>query len=91
MDGTIEIAHQEIRKAVRREQGKKESASIWIINSCSVPMNAISGMQRGIDGNKKLKSLKRYVIVDSLGLLIDVVVHAANMHDSKGQHKCWEN
>ena len=41
-------------------------------------------MQRGIDGNKKIKGLKRHVIVDSLGLLIDVVVQAANIHDSKG-------
>ena len=84
MDGTIEIAHQEIRKAVRREQGKKEAASMGIIDSCSVRMNATSGMERGIDGNKKIKGLKRHVIVDSLGLIIDVVLHPANIHDSKG-------
>ena len=90
MDGTIEIAHQEIRKAVRREQGKKESASMGIIDSCSVRMNATSGMQRGIDGNKKIKGLKRHVIVDSLGLLIDIVVHAANIHDSKGAKQVLE-
>ena len=52
MDGTLEIAHQEIRKAVRREQGKRKSVIMGIINSCSVRMNASSGIQRGIDGNK---------------------------------------
>ena len=90
MDGTIEIAHQEIRKSVRTDQGKKESASMGIIDSCSVRMNATSGMQRGIDGNKKIKGLKRHMIVDSLGLVIDVVVHAANIHDSKGATQVLE-
>jgi putative transposase len=84
MDGTIEIAHQEICKSVRKAQGKKESASMGIIDSCSVRMNATSGIQRGIDGKKKIKGLKHHVIVNSLGLIIDVVVHAANIHDSKG-------
>jgi len=82
MDGTIEIAHQEIRKSVRKNQGRNESASMGIIDSCSVRMNATSGIDRGIDGNKKIKGLKRHVIVGSLGLVIDVVVHAANIHDS---------
>lgn len=84
MDGTIEIAHQEIRKALRMRLGKNESASVGIIDSCSVRMNATSGMERGIDGNKKIKGLKRHLIVDSLGLMIDVVLHPANIHDSKG-------
>ncbi|WP_298413206.1 IS5 family transposase [Hydrotalea sp.] len=83
MDGTIEIAHQEIRKAIRREEGKKESASIGIIDSCSVRMNATSGMQHGIDGNKKIKELKRHVIADSPGNRC-CCTHAANIHDSKG-------
>ena len=90
MDGTIEIAHQEIRRSVRKAQGKKESASMGIIDSCSVRMNATSGIDRGIDGNKKIKGLKRHVIVDSLGLIIDVVVHAANIHDSKGATQVLE-
>ena len=90
MDGTIEIAHQEIRKSVRKSQGKNESASMGIIDSCSVRMNATSGIDRGIDGNKKIKGLKRHVIVDSLGLVIDVIVHAANIHDSKGATQVLE-
>lgn len=90
MDGTIEIAHQEIRRYVRKQQGKKEAGSIGIIDSCSVRMNATSGIDRGIDGNKKTKGLKRHMIVDSLGLVIDVVIHAANIHDSKGAMEVLE-
>jgi len=90
MDGTIEICHQEIRKALRRKLEKNEDASVCIIYSCSVRMNATSGMDRGIDGNKKIKGLKRHLLVDSLGLVIDVVIHAANIHDSKGATQVFE-
>jgi putative transposase len=38
---------------------------------------------RGIDGGKKVKGRKRHIIVDTMGLLLAVVVHAANEHDSK--------
>ena len=36
MDGTIEIAHQEVRKAVRKQQDKNAYCSVGIINSSSV-------------------------------------------------------
>ncbi len=90
MDGTIEIAHQEVRKALRRKLDKNEEESVGIIDSCSVRMNATSGLDRGIDGNKKIKGLKRHMLVDSLGLVIDVVIHAANIHDSKGAVEVFE-
>ncbi len=47
-------------------------------------MNATSGHSKGFDGNKKIKGLKRHAIVDSLGLVINVATHAANIHDSVG-------
>lgn len=37
----------------------------------------------GIDGNKKIKGIKRHVIVDKNGFLIAVMVTVANVHDSK--------
>lgn len=37
----------------------------------------------GIDGNKKVKGIKRHVIVDKNGFLITVMVTIANIHDSK--------
>ena len=56
MDGTIEVAHQEIRKAVRKQQGKNVYCSVGIIDSISVRMNATSGHSKGFDGNKKKKA-----------------------------------
>ena len=56
MDGTIEIAHQEIRQAIRKQQGKNAYCSVGIIDSSSVRMNATSGHSKGFDGNKKKKA-----------------------------------
>ena len=53
-------------------------------------MSSISGQQRGIDGNKKIKRSKRHLIVDTMGLIICVVAHAANIHDSKGAREVFD-
>jgi transposase len=90
LEGVIEIAHQTIRKAVRREQGKKEDASVGIIDSASVRMSSLSGHERGIDGNKKIKGSKRHIITDTMGLIICLSIHAANTHDSKGAKEVFE-
>jgi hypothetical protein len=53
-------------------------------------MNATSGHSKGFDGNKKIKGLTRHPIVDSLGLVINVVTHAANIHDSVGAKQVFD-
>ena len=40
--------------------------------------------ERGFDGGKKIKGRKRHIVVDTLGNLIQIIVHAANIHDTKG-------
>ena len=40
----------------------------------------------GVDGNKKVKGIKRHVIVDKNGFLIAVMVTIANVHDSKAAY-----
>ena len=44
----------------------------------------MGGEYRGFDGGKMIKGRKRHIISDTMGLLLAVVVHAANVHDSKG-------
>lgn len=83
-DGTIELIHELLRDKVRKQAGKQESPSLACIDSQSVKTTRIGGNYRGIDGGKKIKGRKRHIITDSMGLLLAVVVHAANVHDSKG-------
>lgn len=39
---------------------------------------------RGYDAGKKIKGRKRHILVDAMGLLLMVVVHAANIQDRDG-------
>jgi len=82
-DGTIELIHEMLRDKTRKNAGKKESPSVALIDSQSVKTTRSGGVCRGIDGGKKTKGRKRHIIVDTMGLLLAVVVHAANEHDSK--------
>ena len=45
---------------------------------------ATQGQDIGFDGGKKVKGRKRHGLVDTLGLILAVVVTAANTSDQKG-------
>jgi putative transposase len=67
---------------IRKKAGRKSSPSYGIIDSQSVKTVAAS-KERGIDGGKKVKGRKHHIVVDVMGNLLAVVVHAANIHDTK--------
>ena len=41
--------------------------------------------RQGFDGGKKIKGKKRHVLVDTQGLLIEALVHAADIQDADGE------
>ncbi len=59
--------------------------SVGIIDSQSVKWGNNAAL-KGVDGNKKVKGIKRHVIVDKNGFLIAVMVTIANVHDSKAAY-----
>lgn len=89
-DGTIEEIHEVLRNNTRKDAGKEESPSLAIIDSQSSKTTRRGSDVRGIDGGKNVKGRKRHIVVDSMGLLLAVVVHAANTHDSKAAYKVIE-
>jgi len=82
--GIIEQIHELLRDKIRKKAGKYESPSLACIDSQSVKTTRLGGKNRGFDGGKMIKGRKRHIITDTMGLLLAVVVHAANVHDSKG-------
>lgn len=60
----------------------------------SAKTTEVGGDQRGYDGAKKVKGRKRHLVVDTLGLILVVVVHAANVPDDSGAclvlHRLWK-
>ena len=53
------------------------------MDSQSVKTTETPGV-RGYDAGKKVKGRKRHILVDTTGLLLMVVVHAANIQDRDG-------
>ena len=68
---------------IEKKNDKAATPSYAIIDSQSVK-TIISSEERGFDGGKNTKGRKRHIVVDTLGNLIQVIVHAANIHDTKG-------
>ena len=71
-----------MRETARQRAGREATPSAAIIDSQSVETQ--QGGLRGYDGGKKVRGCKRHLPVDTLGLLLKVVVHPANLHDRLG-------
>lgn len=82
LNGVWEQVLDELNRKRRSQLGRKASPSYGIIDSQSVKTMYASD-EIGIDGGKKIKGRKRHHVVDILGHLLHVSVHAANIHDTK--------
>jgi putative transposase len=65
------------------EKRKKKAPTAAILDSQTVKMADQPGT-RGYDAGKKVAGRKRHLLVDTLGLILVVVVHAANIQDRDG-------
>lgn len=72
-----------LRQCERRRQGRPAEPSAGSVDSQSIK-TATQSTEIGFDGGKQVKGRKRHLLVDTLGVLIAVVVTAANTDDRIG-------
>jgi putative transposase len=82
-NGVWEAINDALRTQVRANANKHEEPTAAIIDSQSVKTTAIPS-ERGYDAGKKVNGHKRSVMVDTTGLVLRVVVHAADISDMQG-------
>ena len=82
-DGTWPVLHAKLVMAAREQAGKEASPTAAIIDSQSVRTTEAGG-PRGYDAGKKINGRKRHILVDTLGLLLVLVIHTANIQDRDG-------
>lgn len=81
--GIWERINAALRTELRIANGREPEPSAAILDSQSVKTTETRGV-RGYDAGKKVKRRKRHILVDTTGLILMVVVHAANIQDRDG-------
>jgi putative transposase len=79
-DGTLALIVDALRRRVRVEAGREPEPKTAAIDSQTVPTHH-QGQDSGVDGGKNVKGRKRHIVVCSMGLLLAVVVTAANLNE----------
>jgi putative transposase len=90
LDGTLCRAHEMLRGLVRQRAGRTAESTAAIIDSQSAKTSGVGGPARGYDGGKRVKGRKRHVLVDVMGLVLAVCVHAADVQDRRGARQLVE-
>ena len=74
-EGLIEEIHNALRDSCRKKVGRNESPSVK--TSCITT-------EKGYDAGKKVSGRKRHIITDTMGFILAIIIHNADIQDRDG-------
>src|SRR5438128_3102056 len=80
-NGTLDTIHDRLRRKVRAAEKPYHPRTTASVDSQSIDTTS-GGEQRGRDNAKNVDGRKRHIVVDSMGLLLAVLVTAADVDDA---------
>ncbi len=83
----LRLGHDALYEKCREQAEREASPTAAIIDSQSVRSAEKGGASidpHGFDAGKKIKGKKRHVLVDTQGLLMQAIVHSADVQDRDG-------
>jgi putative transposase len=83
LDGTWRRGNRALRRQERKERDREPEPTGAILDSQSIETTEAGG-PRGYNAGKGVWGRKRHVITDTVGNVLDVVVHAADIQDRDG-------
>jgi putative transposase len=87
IEGRWKAIHDRLRSRLRKQDGRQPLPSAAILDSQSVKTTEVGGQERGFDKVKNVNGRKRHLLVDTLGLVLEVMVHSAGTGEREGAKK----
>ena len=87
-NGTLDQIHDALRKKVRAQEKPYSPRTTASVDSQSVDTTS-GGEERGRDNHKNVDGRKRHLVVDSMGLLLAVLVTAADVDDARAAQQLF--
>jgi putative transposase len=70
------------------KKAKRKVQSLGLVDSQSVKTASVTE-EKGLDGNKKVAGRKRFILTDTLGLIIGILIVAANTGERSGAEQLF--